>query len=398
MRHKYFAFISYKREGTDEKVANWIHNKLEKYPYPKELVEKENAPDDADRIRKIFIDTKELPVTDKDFTYRINECIKNSRYLVVVCSAKSAQSQFVEREVEYFLSTHNNDTDKILPVFIDSVDENHLPLALRNKDILNRNCPIYKSALGERNEINLYCFYHIVSFLLKVEFNKIYDRYLLYSQKKKKEQNILKWLFYSMFIAIIFFLGIWIYNQYRIVLKQKEIISKQKEIVQLEKEIFPYSVVTGYVRNFLSPVIDYIKNNEPQSHIYVHMPTESKDLDHDHRDRFKIISSYITDVLRLDSIKQLTLNTRMPRGSNVHKLYAPPGNELDGKYIDFASTTSTFLAIANLKKEKIAYKEIEIDDMIKEYTDIFIKQAKEILKEDSVYVTFVTNIKEIAEK
>ena len=56
------------------------------------------------------------------------------------------------------------------------------------------------------------------------------------------------------------------------------------------------------------------------------------------------------DVLRLDSIKQLTLNTRMPRGSNVHKLYAPPGNELDGKYIDFASTTSTFLAIANLKK------------------------------------------------
>ena len=116
MRHKYFAFISYKREGTDEKVANWIHNKLEKYPYPKELVEKENAPDDADRIRKIFIDTKELPVTDKDFTYRINECIKNSRYLVVVCSAKSAQSQFVEREVEYFLSTHNNDTDKILPV------------------------------------------------------------------------------------------------------------------------------------------------------------------------------------------------------------------------------------------------------------------------------------------
>ena len=88
----------------------------------------------------------------------------------------------------------------------------------------------------------------------------------------------------------------------------------------------------------------------------------------------------------------------MPRGSNVHKLYASPGNELDGKYIDFASTTSTFLAIANLKKEKIAYKEIEIDDMIKEYTDIFIKQAKEILKEDSVYVTFVTNIKEIAEK
>lgn len=36
----YFAFISYRREGVDEKVTNWIHRKLEKYPYPKD---KENT-------------------------------------------------------------------------------------------------------------------------------------------------------------------------------------------------------------------------------------------------------------------------------------------------------------------------------------------------------------------
>ena len=35
--------------------------------------------------------------------------------------------------------------------------------------------------------------------------------------------------------------------------------------------------------------------------------------------------------------------------------------------------------------------------MIKEYTDIFIQQAKGLLKEDSVYVTFVTSIEDIAE-
>ena len=87
----------------------------------------------------------------------------------------------------------------------------------------------------------------------------------------------------------------------------------------------------------------------------------------------------------------------MPRGSNVHKLYASTNNKLNGKYIDFASTTSTVLAIAKLKKEKNAYKDIEIDSMIKEYTDIFIQQANDILKEDSVYVTFVTNIEDIAE-
>lgn len=392
---KYFAFISYKREGIDEKVANWIHTKLEKYPYPKELVKKENSPEDPDKIRKIFIDTKELPVTDEDFTKKIKRSITNSRYLILLCSSKSAQSKYVEEEVEYFLSTHNNDTDKILPVFIDTVNEEFLPRVLRNRNILNRNCPIYKSALEPKSEINQYCFYHIASFLLKVDFNSIYDRYLLYSQKKKKELNILRWVFYIMLAAIIFFLGIWIYDQHKLVQKQEEIINKQKEIVQLEKEIFPYSVVTGYVRNFLSPVIDYIKENEPQSHIYVHMPTHSKDLAHDHRDRFKNISSYITDVLRLDSIKQITLKTRMPRGSNVHKLYADEKNKLNAKYIDFASTTSTFLTIAKLKKDKTVYKNLEIDNMIKEYTDIFIEQAKDILKNDTIHVTFVTSIKDI---
>ena len=35
--------------------------------------------------------------------------------------------------------------------------------------------------------------------------------------------------------------------------------------------------------------------------------------------------------------------------------------------------------------------------MIKEYTDIFIQQANDILKGDSVHVTFITSIKEITE-
>ena len=68
---KYFAFISYKRKGVDEKVANWIDSKLEKYPYPKEYVSEENRPEDDTMIRKIFIDTKELPVTEEKFEDKI---------------------------------------------------------------------------------------------------------------------------------------------------------------------------------------------------------------------------------------------------------------------------------------------------------------------------------------
>lgn len=52
----YFAFISYKRGCIDESIANWIHSKLEKYPYPNNLVSDENKPDNPKYIRKVFID------------------------------------------------------------------------------------------------------------------------------------------------------------------------------------------------------------------------------------------------------------------------------------------------------------------------------------------------------
>lgn len=42
---KYFAFISYKRGGLDEQVANWIHSKLEKYSYPVDMVSPNNRPE-----------------------------------------------------------------------------------------------------------------------------------------------------------------------------------------------------------------------------------------------------------------------------------------------------------------------------------------------------------------
>ena len=386
--YKYFAFISYKRDGIDERVANWIHTKLEKYPYPKELVDEENRPEDEERIRKVFIDTKELSVTNEPFSDEIKQAIESARYFILVCSSRSSQSTYVEQEVKYFLETHGDDTDLLLPIFIDTVDDSCLPQSLKNKGILERNCPVYKSYLDARNEINLYCFYHIVAFLLKVDFNKIYDRYGRYSQRKKRQSKRLKAFIYAMIFVLVAVLGDLIYSQYKVV-------KKQNEIVQLEKEIFPYSVVMGYVGNFLSPLIDYIEENEPTSHVYVHMPTRVKDLEENHKLRFDSIAPYIENVLLLDSISQVTLKTRMPRGTRAHRLYSSTNKHLNYKYLDFASTTSTFLAIANKKKMYSAYEDVEVESLIQEYTDIFIKQVNEELKEDSVYVTFITSISEI---
>lgn len=100
----YFAFISYAREDMD--VAGWIHSKLEKYPYPKEFVKEENRPSHPYLIRKIFIDTQDLPVTINKYTDNIRKAISESRYMIVICSEHSASSVHVSEEIRYFLETH----------------------------------------------------------------------------------------------------------------------------------------------------------------------------------------------------------------------------------------------------------------------------------------------------
>lgn len=386
-QYKFFAFISYKRGEIDGEVANWIHTKLEKYPYPTEYVKEENRPADDKFVRDVFIDVKNLHVSDTDFSDDIKKAIEESRYLIVVCSKRAAVSTYINDEVEYFLQTHNNDLSCIIPVFIDTVEDG-LPMAIRGANMLSRHCPVYNSLTDAKDEVNLYCFYHIVSFLLKVDFNIIYDRYKSYSKRKKRTITRLKHIFYTIITLLIILMAYSIYSQ-------QKLIEKQNEIVDLEKKIFPYSVVTGYVGNFASPVISYLKEHEPEAHLYVHMPLDENDIDDNHKKRFKEISANISNLLSLDSISQVCLKTSMPRGSNVHKLYSSKNETLNHKYIDFASTTSTFLAIAQKKKEKNAYKDIAIDDMIKEYTEIFIKQANELLEADSVYISFVTEFSEI---
>lgn len=387
----YFAFISYKRGGVDEKVAHWVHSKLEKYPYPTELVDNENRPADERFIRRVYIDVKELNVTEDNFTNDIKYAIERSRYLLIICSKAAAKSNWVNLEVSYFLKTHNNDTSKILPIFIDTV-ENGLPAIINNSKILSRHCPVYNSLTESNNEVNIYCFYHIVSFLLKVDFQKIYDRYRLYTRRKRRQKHTAITLFYSLICIVIILLLSFIRTQHKS-------LERQSHIVRLEKEIFPYSVVTGYVDNFILPTIEYLKTNEPNAHIYVHMPTRVKDIEHNHKDRFTEISKHIATELSVDSIRRVHLKTSMPRGSILHKIYSGDNKKLDGDYIDFASTTSTFLAIANKKKSNPAYEDIVIDDVIKEYTEIFIQQARDLLIANDTtnvkYVSFVTSLSDI---
>ena len=95
---KYYAFISYSRK--DEKVARWIHHKLENYSVPRRIQNNEHI---ASRkpFFPSFIDEEELS-SSISLTELIESALINSKFLVVICSKDSSHSQWVNEEIQRF--------------------------------------------------------------------------------------------------------------------------------------------------------------------------------------------------------------------------------------------------------------------------------------------------------
>jgi hypothetical protein len=95
---KYYAFISYSHQ--DKKWGDWLHKALETYRVPKRLVGQElrNGEPIPSRIMPVFRDREELP-TATDLGAVIDEALRQSRYLIVICSPRSAMSQWVNEEI-----------------------------------------------------------------------------------------------------------------------------------------------------------------------------------------------------------------------------------------------------------------------------------------------------------
>lgn len=109
-QYRYYAFISYKRE--DEEWARWLQHKLEHYKLPSNLNGRMDLPKD---IRPVFRDTSEL--TPGNLPQQIHEALDLSKYLIVVCSPRSAQSEWVNKEVETFMSMGK--TANVIPFIIE---------------------------------------------------------------------------------------------------------------------------------------------------------------------------------------------------------------------------------------------------------------------------------------
>ena len=112
---KYWAFLSYSH--TDRKWGDWLHKSLETYRVPRRLVGKESRDGKIpERLFPIFRDREELPVS-ADLGSNINEALKESRYLIVICSPRSAQSRWVGEEIKTFKQLGRE--ERILALIVD---------------------------------------------------------------------------------------------------------------------------------------------------------------------------------------------------------------------------------------------------------------------------------------
>ena len=97
---RYWAFLSYSHK--DEHWGTWLHRSLERYRIPRRLVGRVTAGGAVPRrIFPCFRDQEELKASP-NLSDEIQSALEKSLFLVVVCSPRAAQSQWVNEEIRFF--------------------------------------------------------------------------------------------------------------------------------------------------------------------------------------------------------------------------------------------------------------------------------------------------------
>src|SRR5215469_15989924 len=112
---KYRAFISYSHR--DKAWGDWLHKTLESFRTPARLVGRPSR-DGAvpKRLYPVFRDRDELP-SSANLGENIDAALRESRYLIVICSPRAAVSRWVDGEIRSFKRLGR--ADRVLCLVVD---------------------------------------------------------------------------------------------------------------------------------------------------------------------------------------------------------------------------------------------------------------------------------------
>ena len=201
-KHKYYAFISYKRE--DEEWAAWLQHEFEHYRLPSTL---NGRPDLPTEFGPIFRDVDELSAGN--LPAQIHEALEASAHLIVVCSPLSAKSEWVNKEVSDFIEIGRrkgiDNIDNIFPFIVEGT-----PHAARAAEecfpAILRDLPASRERIGGNvNETGRdKAFIKTLAGMLRIRFDELWQRYekekIEEERHKREERNRLQ-LIQSRFLA-----------------------------------------------------------------------------------------------------------------------------------------------------------------------------------------------------
>ena len=164
-----YVFISYNHK--DVKWAKWLQKKLEWYRLPTEA---HNEFSDSRYIRPVFRDRDNL--TSGVLNDSLRKSLEASRYLVVICSPNSAQSEWVSDEIRAFLEMGR--LEQIVPFIVEGSPEESFPLALRqwNQEHPDRNLlgiAVTDDGKADRQK----AFVRLTAHILGLQFDTLWQRH-----------------------------------------------------------------------------------------------------------------------------------------------------------------------------------------------------------------------------
>lgn len=206
MNYKYKAFISYSR--NDKNTVDWFHKNLEIFSLPRNI--QIEYPHLELKLGKFFKDTEELSC-HYDLSEALKDALDKSEYLIVFCSKSSAVSQYVNQEIEYFISKHSY--KNIIPIIINGepnaslnpkldILEESFPKVFRENSY-NYSNPLAIDIRVEKDSKKR-ALIKIISKLLNVDFDFLWQREL-------KRLKIKKMIYYSVIFILIIFINVLIH-------------------------------------------------------------------------------------------------------------------------------------------------------------------------------------------
>lgn len=224
--YKYFAFISY--NSKDSWWGKHLQRKLENYSLPAKLCAERNWK--RKPISPVFYAPTDIQ--PGNLRSELESRLRDSLYLIVVCSPNSAKAKWVGWEIAYFHSLGR--TENILFFIVDGEPHSEKP----QKECLN---PIVEElGIPEQLGANIHervswlpwinrerAYVQLVTKLLRLEFDSIWQR----QKRLLRRKCIVGTSFFIAIIAII--IGVWQANQLVDVKVQLQEVSTHNDCLPL---------------------------------------------------------------------------------------------------------------------------------------------------------------------